>query len=1013
MSEREAQDIFRSHASNEENEPAMGEEEAQRMFGALTPDPIAQVQAPRGGSGAEESEPDSPPSEIQDQGSESEGDQGDGEPQIIRGGSPVHPFLPPDNAASGPVPFEHPEEAFSDENFSLIIRRVSHRQEKRFRLHDMLLNLEVVRKHPKKKAPLLISMLLSIQTAIAFMLRRLQEYFSHQSRHQVYLVVLRDGILNGLQTGNLSLHDNSAVSMAKLVVKRLYNYLKSKVTLRWDKSFKIVCKVLSVPHMQARPRRPRDVHIYGASSFDPKYPSYIFPTPKGTPDQPYCFKNSCLLVASLIAYFHCLLHEGIDVVTYSRLTFILDKKHPRIQRDGAGTLQLCLLWLHENLPQIKGQDGPLKESFIPILADFFKSQITIFSSVSGKKIYSFPPEFDETRRQMYLLAYNLDYPTLHVHAIRNVKAFFRKMGHHCFFCSKTTYSNSHQHFCTAVKKRLCFLCRRPKAELETYITEVNKAFFCNSKTHTKCLKEKFKKCKCNLTFRTIDCKTFHKKMVCRKLFFCEKCNTCISTSKTLTQSHLQKSHVCYTTACRWCRALIKKGLNHLCTMTRVNYQKYHDAIGILAVEVISHSPHNCKSCYEDLNLCTKTEKDEPNLCVLLLEKVEQNMRGIFDRYVFAPEKMGPLSEVKENCYFFENRPVILQEKMDARQEKKVPCRKKMMCQNYIQHFSQKRSSLNVIESLILTLIKKSVQTASGITVLVFNGQHVELHFIMEACLSNSITPTVFKKDQGLISVEIPHTKIRFCNADNYFECSLDSLRLKFQMRPYYFPTVLNHESMYSSSLRPPDEDSYFCFSDDEQTIKEKKAWIKEMKKSQKVWLFNEELIQATVQRAKVMLVAVTDFVAKSFRLQEKLNHIQTDQNDLPNDAELDFIHPFSRPLCTNAGYSYYLFLLKMRKTMSSEVNVVPRPETGFFQRISQEESEWTSYLIHSYGFSLSDVCTAFSRPEGQKKVAGIYPDIVTPLFMGWFHGCYYHGCECLSLKSKEEEEKAKQRQLDF
>ena len=74
-------------------------------------------------------------------------------------------------------------------------------------------------------------------------------------------------------------------------------------------------------------------------------------------------------------------------------------------------------------------------------------------------------------------------------------------------------------------------------------------------------------------------------------------------------------------------------------MTQLSYQKHHDIIGVIAIEFISHTKLNCKSCYLEENQCNMTEKDIPNLCVLLLERSKEKERGIFDRYISSDDDL--------------------------------------------------------------------------------------------------------------------------------------------------------------------------------------------------------------------------------------------------------------------------------------------------------------------------------------------------------------------------------------
>ena len=926
-------------------------------------------------------------------------------------------FVPPRNAENASIPFNKEETVFEDNSVKIQVKRISHRQEKKFRLHDMLLDLKITNKS-NTKAPLLISILLSLRIAITNMLKRLQAYFSRDSHHQVYITVLQEQLLRGLQTGNMDLH-TPAEDMAKLVINRIYHVLKSKVTMRADESFKVVLKILSVQHTEKRKKKGFVPHIYDKNPTTTlRCPPYIFPTPNGYLGQENVWSNMCLIISLLIGYFFCLFLEGIDFVTYPSLSMISKKSQPKLQQEGAATIHLALAWLREKLPQLSFQ-GPHGSEVFPILTNCMDCQIHIFSNVTGQLVYSYPENFNEKKRQIYLMGEALDLPTGHLHVIRNLLAFSNKFGFYCFYCHKHTLSPNYQHFCSAKKNRICFLCKRVKQEKDTYVTRINKHLYCNSKIHNKSLKKHLQKCeKCNLTFKTSQCKNHHKKSVCSRVFHCLQCKKTLFTSSKMNQEFLRKNHKCSMKICRWCWSEVKIGDNHLCQMSQIGYQRNHDAIGVLVIESISHTKINCFECFkeEKNTICKLTKKDFPNLCTLLLERINQNERGIFDRFFFSDNKLQlpQKSSFKKNDILCDVRPPSLIKIMDEREERKVPRRKTMMCNNYLKVF-RKKKSLNALEKMLCSLLNVARSTFQGMTIILHCGQSFEMHHILQSLLSNHIRPSIFKKDQKLLSIELQGTKLRFIDGSNFFNNSVDDLRSRLRLEPFFFPMKLNTVEMYEKVIvPPPDISNYFNFFDSKETVERKEEFVRMCLENQKNWIFKEEIMKYCYKKCKAILIACQDYLAKSYNLQntlfEELNFKYAEKPD--QSKELNFYHNFTKPLVTQASFCFCLFRLIMMKAFK-KINVVRNSETGHHPHLSKVENEWTSYVASTLDCPPNQIFSAFSNPKGQLCIKNAFPDIVGPGFTGWFHGCFYHQhspTDCLQSRGQSKNDPLKSKQ---
>ena len=199
------------------------------------------------GSGENENENES---ENHDADNEDEGtfEDNDTEPRDIR--SIPHPI------------YSQGRTVYEDEFYKVYVKAVSHRQRTRYSLSDHLFDLKVIPKE-NHESPFLIDLEEVLEKGLVHVLERLQDvYSSARNQNQIYVTVVEENILHGLNSGNYSLH-TPARKIARWVLGMLYNYLKSKQTLQLNKSFKIQIKVLSHRHTtDLEKKRTFNRHVY-------------------------------------------------------------------------------------------------------------------------------------------------------------------------------------------------------------------------------------------------------------------------------------------------------------------------------------------------------------------------------------------------------------------------------------------------------------------------------------------------------------------------------------------------------------------------------------------------------------------------------------------------------------------------------------------------------------------------------------------------------------------------------
>ncbi len=135
---------------------------------------------------------------------------------------------------------------FENKTLRIEVKEVAHKKYSRFNVGDHLysINLEV---KPGKNTPLLLDIEDALGQAMIRVLDKLKTSYSDQEDFQVYATIIGRGIKSGINTGNYSLRTPSD-KIVRWMLSMLYNYLKSKQTMKLNSTFHVKVKVLSVEH---------------------------------------------------------------------------------------------------------------------------------------------------------------------------------------------------------------------------------------------------------------------------------------------------------------------------------------------------------------------------------------------------------------------------------------------------------------------------------------------------------------------------------------------------------------------------------------------------------------------------------------------------------------------------------------------------------------------------------------------------------------------------------------------
>ncbi len=278
----------------------------------------------------------------------------------------------------------------------------------------------------------------------------------------------------------------------------------------------------------------------------------------------YIFSNA--LLAVIFAFYYSLLVEQVDIATFKVLQ-TWDSESPTIRSDTKAFLYQCILPFLKHLTQY--YDSPISEWHGALLdRDIvfgkhlgslnFHVQIYIFYSNTGNFLESYPPEYEHSRRPLFLLARYDETQLTNFDIVTNLTSFFNCFGTFCFYCKTFFKGRGTQHKCS--KAINCFVCKRPFLKVNTFVHDQIKHLFCNTSISAR--ETKF--CmKCDLRMYSVECERHHHKKVCRFGWACKLCETYTFCSKNAPNIHsIKKNHKCGVKQCYFCGG--KKNKGHQC-----------------------------------------------------------------------------------------------------------------------------------------------------------------------------------------------------------------------------------------------------------------------------------------------------------------------------------------------------------------------------------------------------------------------------------------------------------------
>lgn len=858
-----------------------------------------------------------------------------------------------------------------------------------FRSTDALYRLFIV--NVSKKVILWKSVEDILSQALTSILVNLQHQYANDSNALLYFCINQSHLVGGIRSSVHSLNYNRPDQMVKQFMADFYHYINSNADVKLDATFEcyfhiISSKTLSKPGHRRTAIPVRSLVGTTNQNFKSLLKGSLINLPAGSPENPDCFKNACLVVTVVfmaVKKFQPNLYPSIR-------NLILVKPRKKVKNLAANVLldEVKKVCVESNL----NYEGPHElRPTLETLSKRFQSNLIVITSLEGSQpeVISYPEHFDETLPRLYFrLTLNDESPN-HIMAIDNISTFFNAFERAiCFKCNKFYFmgSNGYRHKCrhsTACRKCFGFsfneLTVKDDCEPWWYCDTLKDTFQSSiSQTCTKC----------GTNFTSTICFENHLKYFCKSNFYYYQCPVCQKSISMRKRSleHVQAEHCCNVEEkfCKVCNKTLP--LHHICAVSKRQADKFWPNLAVVSVIFEDAASSMCQLCYtkqsryiEEKNLTYAQFFQSPDYQNFLCDshKTQKTNSANVIKLFYETDRFSFVGRTFSNNDFLA-AVTNLNETMYCTYSSNFKFRTQSNT-NQNQTLSNSKN-LKSVSNQFLHFIKNS--NLEHYTFILHTN--AEMIWLLELFLSDFLHPKAILSGRLVKKISLSNLKIEFILFENYCKGSLNELSSQFNLNrsQHYFPMMYNYSKYYGQTIQLPPFDTFLSFNDSSEEVALKQEFYKALPASYDI---NVELYRVVTENLKTFLLSVTAFVEHSFKIQSVLAQVS-------NNKELAACHPFSKCVLSISGLAMAIFKFYFYNAFDGYS--VDRPYTGFYSKVSAPEYEYMNFL--SYTKPHENIIHAFNRREGQKSFEHIIVDgySAEAATVYQFHGCLYHG-HCL------------------
>lgn len=831
-----------------------------------------------------------------------------------------------------------------------------------------------------------------LSQALTSILVNLQHQYASDQNALLYFCINQSHLTGGIRSSVHSLNFNRPDQMVKQFMADFYHYINSNADVKLDATFEcyfhiISSKTLSKPGHRRTAVPIRSLVGSNQENFKAFFKGSLINLPMGSPNNPHCFENACLLVTVIfmaIKKFQPNLYSSIN-----KLIFAKPKK-----KDKNLAAEILLREVKKICAEIGLEyKGPHElRPTLKALSENLKTNLIVITTLEGlqPQLICYPEHFDETLPRLYFLLKLNDESPNHIMAIDNLSTFFKAHKKAiCLRCNKYYHTawSVNRHKCKhATSCRNCFgfafnaLTVKDESEPWWYCDTLTETF--QSHVNLTCVK-------CGNVFQSTICFDNHFKYFCKSQSYFYKCPVCQKSISMRKRSleQIQAEHRCDADEkfCTVCNKTLP--LYHICPIKKTKKDKLWPNLAVLSVTFEDAVSSMCQLCYSKQ---TQYLKDN-NLSYAQLFKSPQYQTLLCDGHktqkVSAANVIKIFYETDRFSFFgrtFSNNDFLAGV---TNLNETITC-------TYSSTFKFKAESANKsqVQTVLNTKNSKSVSNQflhflkgsnwEYYTFLIHTNE--EMIWLLDFFLSNSLNPTAIQKGRTVKKISLANRKIDFILFENYCKGSLNELSSQFNLNrsTYYFPMNFNQSKYYGKTIELPSFDTFLKFNDTSEEVKLKQQFYENLPGSFNV---NVELYRVVTENLKTFLLSVIRFVDHSFKIQASLAQVS-------NNKDLAACHPFGQSTLSISGHAMAIFKFYFYNAFNGYS--VDRPYTGFFSKVSIPEFEYLSFL--TYTKPQENIIHAFNRREGQMSFEHITVDGYSPVSatVYQFHGCQFHG-HCL------------------
>jgi len=819
----------------------------------------------------------------------------------------------------------------------------------------------------------------------------IQRYSKDDKDALLYFCLNQSSLSGGLRSNVQVLNQNSISSMVSQFMSTFHRFLSSNAEMPLDSTFEVYFHVASAKYINKPSNRRKAIplrSLVGANNQDRfikcVLPGSLVDIPRGSPANPECFKNSCLLAS--LAY---LILQIKKPEVFKRVKPLVLQRSNNEQRDLAARLlteEIDSICLEQNL----SPKGPHELGItLKSIYQQYNIQTIVIMSMRGCKphLTMWPEDFDQSLPRVYLLAQSNALLHDHVLVIQSLATFFaHKQRAICFFCQSFYYTgfgkaNKAKHKCRSAQS--CQRCFGIFEVANSYQSKSEPWVYCNTKMAETPVSIVCSQC--GFDFKTALCFENHKRFCDKKCYFwqCPVCQKSVSMQgKDLKQ--IEESHHCSKNEkfCLICLKYLPK--NHICIVAKASKSLLWPNLAVLGMVFQDINGALCQVCYQLQLEYMKQHKLDYKQMLESKDIVNLSCDNHIDKKCSLPNIIKLCYESDRfqfRCQTFSDESFLLPILPLTESINLSYCSQPLPRSNFSSRKRKQRDNSDhakvkgpqsAANQLLNFFIEENLR---NYTVLVQTNQ--EMLLLLEVFLENFWHPSVVQSGRVIKKISLSDMDLSFVLFENYCKGHLGNWLEQFEIkRPrFYFPSAFNDPKYHGQVITKPEFSHFQCFTDTAEDVKSKIEFYKTISSTIDVNLF---LYQTLSENLKSFLMCVTKFIEMCFELQTILK-------DVTNGQESHPIHPLDPKIMSLSSFAMAVF--KYFYLNHYDVKSVLNAYTGCPSKSSAPEYEYLVFL--SYTKTEEAIQHAFNTTEGQQRFRHIlvdgYSSVAKTVYQ--FHGC--------------------------